>query len=1783
MKKHTKRILSVLLAALLVFGGSSLVYIFAAGSEITVYQVTLPRGDDPNQTGWGHEPLDFLNGWNNHANSTSFLAKAKDSYNGDAVYCIEPGVTIKTGDTLPEKNESYWDQYPQALNPTIDPDTIKVFIGRILQYGYTGKCNINWDSSNATHADQISNLLATQFLIWEVIVGERNSNFGKIDASTKGKDNILEWCATNHPLRSKIMSHYNRIASAVLSHGAIPSFMANSSATASTQQLTWNGSKYTLTLTDSNNVVGNYTFSASNPAVSCTVSGNQLVLSSNSAVSGTVTITANKSAQRRAFVVWADDKIGPNVSNQLQDVMTYGTSVSDPVNAFLKLTAVPAEGDLTILKSVSGGGSPAGFQFEVRKGSDLVGTYTTDANGKIQIPNLIPGTYTVKEVNLPADYVAPTENPKTVTIAEGQSVTLNWENTKKQGVITIQKRNAAPDLGDYSLAGAVFEIRSGGTLMDTVTTGADGKAQSKPLPLGSYTVTEKTAPTGYLRNTQTFNVTISGNQGSAAVVYAPEVVVPQQPQMGKINIRKSNNNPAMGDYDLAGAVFDVYSGSTVVDTLTTDANGEAQSKALKLGNYTVKERTAPYGFTVNKLTFTANLTYAGQDADYAYVTVNCPERPQTGIIRLTKTNVNPAMGNYSLAYAMFEVRNSAGTLVDTIATNTQGKAQTKELPLGAYTVTEKTAPYGFVRNKNTFNVSLVYAGQDVEITYGDVAVGERPQTGRITVTKRDVTTGATAQGDATLNGAVFEILASDEKTVMDTLYCGAADKATSKELPLGTYYIKEKIPPVGYTLDTAAHKIVIAYGDQDIEVLMLDGTVRNKVIEGQIALVKHTDQPMEGYDDPQIEQPLKGAVFEIFLKSSASYAKAKETERDRLTTNENGYAISKKLPYGVYTIHEIEAPGEVKLVAPFDVFISQEGHIYRFILNDPTYTARVKIVKLDASTDKVIPAAGTSFKIKDLKTGSWIKQAVWYPTPAEIDVFETAPDGSLVLPEPLLSGEYELHEVQAPYGYLLSETPVKFTISSAQTSSELAEALVTVTMHNQPVKGNIIVEKQGEMLTGTTEVDTQFGKLMMPVFEMRPLIGAEFDIIAAEDIVTPDGTVRAKQGDVVDHIVTGNEGTAKSKDLFLGNYRAVETKAPAGFVLDETPYPVSLVYEDQLTAIVTSQIGVDNVRQKAEIELLKVMEKPIGASDDYSAFHDVTFGLFAGENFGDIIPKDALIALITINENGKGVFSGDLPFGKFYVKELQTNPFYQLNGTVFAIDVPYAGQDVDVTKVQVNNFGAIPNELKQGRIAVEKKGEMFVGATKTENGYTPNYELRGLSGATFDIIAAEDIYDVYGKLITKKGTVVETITTGENGRAESNFLRLGRYKLVETAAPAGFILDPERHEVVLGFDGHVEEVVTKQIAVLNERYRAEIQIKKVWETPADAPKDFAPWKDITFGLYAKVDILSADGSVAIPAGALIETIAIDKDGSGKAATDLPIGSYYIQELTTANGYVLDEKQHDVVFGAAGEAVTVLSLSAENKIQRGSLRIIKTFEGKTTPVEGVPFLIVGQTAFGEVRIEAKTGKDGVILLDGLPVGKYTVTEQKADITSSYILAPAQTVTITADKETLLKINNQLAKGEIRVLKIDKETSKPLAGAMFGLYKDGKLIAEAKSGKDGYAIFKDVAFGEYEVKEISAPVGYMRSEEVLKASVGKDGSVVLFKVTNERIPGEPVQPEDPEVPVMPSAPLPNTGDSKIVLILALIALIISGSTVLFLYKRGKNGEEETTVEEEPAEKE
>ena len=1880
----------------------------SAANTIVIDTILYPRGGGTNT--WGTSALNFKNGWNLKA--SNFYCVYGVRSNSAVAYCVQPGVDLSTGDTAPEiLPANFLSSYNNGI---LVADEIQALLGRIFQYGYTG--TVSTSLNNTVMAE----LIATQLLVWEVIVGERDPDFNYATPASS-LDKVTDSIRSDHPLRTSIFSNYNRIVTSVINHGKIPSFLRKSLTAAITNDLAWNGTNYSVVLTDTNGVLADYTFSSTTTGVSFSRSGSNLTISMNNPPTGTVDIQASKTgAKRSAITFWCNNVI--QYKGSVQGLVTVGQEITDPINGFVRVRV--NNGSLAIIKTTQhNAGAVAGFQFEVRNSSNtLIGTYVSTSTGKIDIPNLVPGVYSVKEINLSSDFVEPTPNPKNVTVIAGQTASVSFDNIKKRGVITVRKTDANPTMGGYSLAGAVFEVRdAGGTLVDTITTGSNGRAQTKILPLGVYSVKETIAPYGFVVDKNTHTAPISGAHGNADVVYAPDVTIAETPQVGRINIEKINGNPAMGNYSLAGAVFDILSGTTVVDTITTDAAGKAQSKDLKLGTYTVRERTAPNGYLLNTNNFPVTLTYAGQEelrtfssvtvseppqpgiirvhktnanpsmgnydlsgavfeirnaggtlvdtittdkngdantkelplgaytitektapygyvrntasfpavltyagqsvpvaytdvtvpeypqvgrinlqksntipnmgdyslagakfeirdkngalidtlttdaagkaqskdlilgnytiletvAPYGYVlnldthnatlsyggqevtvvytAVGVPERPQTGIIRIHKHNAIPSMGDYSLAGAVFDVRNSSGSLVDIITTNASGYAQTKELPLGAYNVNERTAPYGYILNTTTYRPVLTYAGQTVTITYTDVAVPENPQVGIITITKLDKTFGTRAQGDSTLNGAVFEVYAAQDirqlngtfiyrnNQLVDTIYCGNTSSATTKELPLGNYYYKEKVPPVGYTLDTGSYPITIDYQGQNVEVSKKYGNLSNKVIEGQIAITKHTDDPDPNVDPPnnQVEAPLEGAIFEIHLKKAGSYNNALPIERDILTTNENGYAITKLLPYGVYTVKEVSAPGDMRLVDLFDVFISQEGRIYRYILNDPHFRSLVKIIKVDSETGKTIPAAGTSFKVNDLSTGQWVSQSFNYPVPTTIDVFETAPDGTLVMPETLKSGDYELHEVNAPYGYVINRTPVKFTIHSTQIDPFVHE----VRMANNPQKGIIKIEKQGNMLTGSVKTSTEFGEQNTPIFSLTGLRGAVFNVVAAEDIYTHDGTLRYAKGTVVDTITTNANGYAETKQLYLGSYTVIETKAAEGFVLNKTPYPAHLVYEGQEIAVVSTQIGITNVRQNVEIELQKLMEKPVNAPEGFNAFKDVVFGLYSDEDIRGVdgsvvIAKGTLIALIQVDNNGKGIVFGELPFAKYYVQELQTNQFYQLNNTKYPITAAYAGQDTVTSKVSVNNGGiALPNELKFGQIFIEKTGEMLVGSVESSGVYIPVYEVRGLPGAVFDIVASEDIYDVYGRLVIAKGTVVDTITTDANGKATSKMLRFGRYELVEKTIPYGFVSDGKPIPVMLGLDAiYMGDYLEKRVAIYNQRQKASVTLDKVMEMPENAADDFNPYAEVLFGVYAKNDIKAIDGMVVIPAGALLEVFGVDKDGNGIIKTDLPFGNYIIKEVNTAVGYVLIDTEYEITFDynkGGGVVVDIKVNNGEaiyNELMRGSLKVIKTFEGKVYPIADVPFTITGETAVGTtVTINAKTDENGEITLENLLVGNYTVKELESELTAGYYLSEEETVGVAHKEITEITINNILMRGDLKIIKTFEERVYPIKGVPFTI--EGTSIAGMEysqihyTDKNGKIFIEGLPIGNYTVKELDSrlTIGYILSDE------------------------------------------------------------------------------------------
>ena len=1359
-----KRTVSLLLAMLMcvttLFGMGTTA--FAAEETDEVYLISYPRDGDANYGGeWGHDSLSFMNGWST-ATSRFTTIRAIGSYEGNICYCIEPGVPQQTGNTFTKKGEDFWDEYPSSYNSTISPDDIKLFIGRIFQYGYTGTISTSWRSQNEG-GDKLAHAVATQLLIWETVVGERDADFNKV--GTGGKSAIVEQISTNHPLYSQIMSYYNSIAASVQRHSKVPSFLAKSAGKARIIELEWNGEAYTATLTDTNGVLSDYVFSASTSGIRFSVSGNTLTITADDAPSDTVTITAEKrNSQRRGVITWTDGVYGPN--GKLQDTVTYAQTVNDPVKGYLNIKV--SYGSAKIVKT-SEDGKVEGISFTIT-GNGMNKTVTTGAGGVIQIDNLAPGVYTVTEQNY--DKYEPQE-VRRVTVVSGQVTTVNFNNTLKRGTLIVTK------------------------------TSEDGL-----------------------------------NEGVKFHLYGTS---------------------------LSGLAVDEYA--------VTDSTGKTVFSDVLIGTgYTLEEVD-----TANRYVVPAKQTAAVE--------------------------------------------------------------------------------WNTVTNKSFTNILKKW---------------------NVTVTKSDAETGM-PQGDATLAGAVYGIYKGDQ--LVDAYTTDANGQFTTKYYVCGDdWTIREITPSEGYLLDSAVYPIGAEAKNYTVEYNTTANDVTEQIIKGKIAIIKHTDN-----GDTQLETPEVGAEFAVFLKAAGSYDSAKASERDYLTCDENGYAATKDLPYGIYTVHQTKGWDGRELLADFDVYIAKDGQTYRYLTNNRNFESYIKIVKVDAETGKVIPLAGAGFRLYR-PDGSLITQTFTYPEVTTIDTFYTNSDGYLITPEKLEYGTgYSLVEISAPYGYTLNSEPVYFDVTADNATEENAVTVVEVTKPNTAQKGVIRISKSGEVFSSVTETDG----IYQPVFAVKGLAGAVYEITAAEDIITPDGTLRYVAGEVVDTVTADETGLAESKPLYLGKFEVREIAAPTGYVLNTEVHTAELVYAGQEVEITETAADFCNERQKAAVSLDKVLEQDerfgIGMSGELSA---VTFGLFAAEELtaadGSIIPTDGLLEIVSVDENGHAVCKTDLPFGSYYLKELSTDGHYILSDEKYPIVFEYAGQDTALVEIKANGGAPIENKLLYGVIHGLKKDE--------DDG--------GLAGALIGLFRADCTE------FTTENAIL-TVTSAEDGSFSFARVPYGNWIVREIEAPTGFVLSEKTYPVTVDADGAVIEV-----EIENTRIRGTVQLTKI---DRDYPDNKMTGAEFT--VYR-----DSNGNKELDADdALLGTLTETGIGVYEMA-DLLYGGYFVKEIKAPEGFYLDGNAYYFEITEDGKIVTVENEAGKgfvNAPQVGSLKIIKTSsDGK---IEGFSFRVTGPDGYVGVFI---TDKNGEIIIENLRIGEYVVSEVSDGASSAYVLPDDKTASVFEGAVTKVEMHNEL---------------------------------------------------------------------------------------------------------------------------------------------------------------
>ena len=561
---------------------------FAAGEQAEVYLISFPRSGDANLDyggSWGHPNLQYMNGWYS-GNSKYTTIRAMHSYEGNICYCIEPGTAQETGDRYTSKDETFWDNLPADFNSTISPYEMKLFIGRIMQYGYTGPISTSWRSQNSADAVALAEAMATQVLIWETIVGERDADFDHV--SPGSYDAVKESVSAEHPLYSRFCSYYDSIVASVQRHSTVPSFMSKNAYRAQSVELAWDGTNYTATLTDSNRVLSDYSFSANEDGISFSVSGNKLTITAANAPSGSVRITASKTGStRRGIITWTDGRYAPGTG--IQDVITYAQSVSDPVQAFLNLKV--SYGSAKIVKT-SEDGKVDNLTFTVT-GNGINQTVKTNSKGEIQIDNLMPGVYTVTEMDY--DKYEPQESRR-VTVVSGQVSTVTFNNKLKRGDLQIVKSSE-----DNLNEGVTFHLYgtslSGIAVDEYAVTDANGVATFEDVLISGstpYTVEEVDTAVRYVvpeAQSAPINWNEVTNRSFLNILKKFSVTVTKS---------DAETGTAQGDASLAGAVYGIYKGETLVDSYATDKNGQFTSKEYICdSDWTVREITPSEGYLLD--------------------------------------------------------------------------------------------------------------------------------------------------------------------------------------------------------------------------------------------------------------------------------------------------------------------------------------------------------------------------------------------------------------------------------------------------------------------------------------------------------------------------------------------------------------------------------------------------------------------------------------------------------------------------------------------------------------------------------------------------------------------------------------------------------------------------------------------------------------------------------------------------------------------------------------------------------------------------------------------------------------------------------------------------------------------------------------------------------------------------------------------------------------------------------------------------------------------------------
>lgn len=1377
-----------------------------------------------------------------------------------------------------------------------------------------------------------------------------------------------------------------------------------------------------------------------------------------------------------------------------------------------------------------------------------VGELTSNANGDTNVVNLPIGkTYYVKETTPPKGYgVDPVVHKAVLNSSVGVTLNVTDEPKNDPFNILLEKKDLAlgeKPQGDASLVGAKFQL----DFYDSLTVTKEQIQAGAVRPKDSYIF--KTIQSGQkvlidVSNPECF---VSSPTGSELYKLGGLITFP----VGTIAVREIE---AGTGYHIEGSV--IYDSENNVESTDNLVLRRITDNGVSSPIHVYQEPTNA------NVTDTGSIVVMKRDSETGLATAQGDATLEGAVFQFINESDNPIVWK--------DTTYNTGAVITEVSTSFSDKyngyvAQVDDLPYGTYRIKEKTSPTGYTHSGTLETVGKVREHRQVVtlVTVND-SIKNEPIRGGISIDKRDFETQLPeAREDTTLKGAEFQIVnlsplpvivdgtSYNTGEVVKTIVTNSEGVAQTESdcLPYGTYRVQESKNPEGFLKEgTLSREFKIREDGKLINMKSSDKAILNLPIRGDLEVLKLKGQ--EDGDEEDHRDPLEGAEFTITSKRTGEVKAV-------ITSDEHGIATTKgmndergALIYGTYIVTETFTPAGFKPIHPFEIKIREEGITVKYIYHeDKLISAPAQIVKVDETTDKIIPMAGTKFRVLDSEKNV-VEMVTHYPQEVVHTEFETTEEGWFLLPEKLKCGTYYLEELQAPEGYLKGDL-FEFQIEEGRDWEEP----IIVKYADANAMGKVRIDKTDEK-TG------------------EPLEGATFQITAAEDIITNDKTVRAYKGDVVDTITTDENGHVESKELFIGKYLLQEVATPDGYTLNDEVHEFEVEYVDQDTHLVYIDFEFSN--KPTEFHLLK---KDI---DDVE-LQGIVFELT--QTTGDVEETKEL----TTDTNG-AINIEYIKRGSYTLKEKETLPGYVLDedpryfvvdpdGYIFetdengeaiegskekanALSLEWVNDytKVDISKQDVTGENEVPGatlRILQGEEVIEEWvstdkphhinklpiGEYILHEELTPEGYVTANDVPFTVESTGEIqkvtmtdkqviVSKTDVtgdIEVEGahlKVVDKDGNIVDEWDSGKESHPISG-LHVGEtYTLIEEQAPNGYVV-AEEIEFTVEDDGKTQQVEMhdKQVFV-NKSNVIDSDGKKV-DSDEDSSKKFKLPEGVSVDNKnpLKEDILSAilpdgsdesgdakediaeDNKEPVVDNGLFETDEILKGRDYLTGVKLQVldtegnvvdewvtdgNTHAVTGLTVGGSYILVEAEQPEGYVKASPIEFTVEADDNNDfiLMKDKQVIISKvdFGGKELPGAKITISDVET----EKVVDEWTSEEKAHPINGLEVGKvYHFHEESAP--AGYLAVEDFDFKVnddfTVDHYTVIDDNTR-----VEISKVDATDNKELPGAKLTLYDSKGKVVETWTSESKPHMIECLVPGSYRLHEDLAPIGYKVANDV-----------------------------------------------------------------------------------------